>query len=180
MKSMTRRLMIASGATAAMLATFALFDAVVAQDSTSDPTAKPSLQRYPVTMKRAAANFYGVLDSDEPLQADQLHEQRTRELLEKYDATSVDSEKAKVVDELTATVTEHFDVRQEIREKELKQLEEQLKKLRALHERRAQEKSDIVKDRVRQLLRDADGLGWGGEGHPGGSLQRSATYYQAK
>jgi len=65
---------------------------------------------------------------------------------------------------LTKVVSAHFDIRQELREKELKELEEKVKKLRELHLRRAKEKEQITRDHVRQLLRDVDGLGWGDDG----------------
>jgi hypothetical protein len=71
-----------------------------------------------------------------------------------------------VLDELTKVVSEQFEVRQEIRERELKDLEEHVQKLRVLHQRRTKEKDQIVRDRVRQLLRDVDGLGWGDDGRP--------------
>ena len=69
-----------------------------------------------------------------------------------------------MLDELTKVVSDQFDLRQESRERELKELEEHVRKLRELHQRRAKEKDQIVRDRVRQLLRDVDGLGWGDDG----------------
>ena len=44
-------------------------------------------------------------------------------------------------------------MRQQTRERELKELEEHVRKLRELHQRRAREKDQIVRDRVRQLPR---------------------------
>jgi hypothetical protein len=99
-------------------------------------------------------------------QADHERGQQTRKLLSEYTETQDEKERAKVLDELTKVVSEHFDIRQEIREQELKNLEEQVKKLRELHQRRAKEKDQIIRDRVRQLLRDVDGLGWGDDGRP--------------
>ncbi len=95
------------------------------------------------------------------------HEQdaKTRELVSQYNATDDEKTRAKVLEDLSKAVSEQFDSRQEARETELKQLEEQLRKLRELHARRAKEKDQIVRDRVRQLLRDADGLGWGTDGN---------------
>ena len=57
--------------------------------------------------------------------------------------------------------TEHFEIRQKIRAHELEELNEQIRRLQALHDRREQDKSQIIGDRMRQLLRDAEGLGWG-------------------
>ncbi len=67
--------------------------------------------------------------------------------------------------ELTKIVSEQFDIRQSFRESELKEVEEHVRKLRELHQRRAMEKDQIVRDRVRQLLRDVEGLGWGDDDH---------------
>jgi hypothetical protein len=102
--------------------------------------------------------------SDHRLQADHERESETRKLLSDYSQTDDEKERAKVIDELTKVVAGQFDIRQEVRERELKELEEQVRKLRELHQRRAKEKEQIIRDRVRQLLRDVDGLGWGGDG----------------
>jgi hypothetical protein len=48
-------------------------------------------------------------------------------------------------------------------EQVIKELEAQIKRLREIHQRREQQKDRIVADRLQQLLRDADGLGWGTE-----------------
>jgi len=101
------------------------------------------------------------------------YDQQTRDLLSKYNAANEQSERDQLVKELSSVAAQEFDARQEARGQELKNLEEQLKKLRVLHDRRAKEKDDIVRDRVRHLLRDADGLGWGTDriGAPGSSQQ---------
>jgi len=91
-------------------------------------------------------------------------EAKTRGIISQYKATEDEKARDKLVDDLTAAVSEQFDARQEAREAELKQLEEQLRKLRELQARRAKAKEEIVRDRIRQLLRDADGLGWGADG----------------
>ena len=94
--------------------------------------------------------------------ADQQFELRTRELLATYDQYD-ESKKEKFVELLTKLVAEHFEYKQSIRESELKQLEAQLKKLQSLHDQRTTVKNEIIQDRVRQLTREAAGLGWGSE-----------------
>ena len=89
---------------------------------------------------------------------------RTRKLLSDYIRTDGERERATVLDELTKVVSDQFDMRQEARERELKELEDHVRKLRELHQRRAKEKDQIVRDRVRQLLRDVEGLGWSDDG----------------
>lgn len=85
---------------------------------------------------------------------------KTREVLSKY-PDAAEADRPALIEKLTTVVTEQFDQRQAAREQELAQLEQQVKKLRALHDQRAKEKKEIVQDRVKQLLRDASGLGWG-------------------
>ena len=101
---------------------------------------------------------------DPKSEANHDRDEQMRKLLSDYSRTDDEKERARVLDELTKVVAAQFDVRQEARDRELKQLEEHLRKLRELHQRRAKEKDQIVRDRVRQLLRDVEGLGWGDDG----------------
>jgi hypothetical protein len=54
-----------------------------------------------------------------------------------------------------------FDIRQERRMGELETLEQRVQKLRGTLETREKLKSDILKNRLDYLIREADGLGWG-------------------
>lgn len=106
-------------------------------------------------------------------QADQRFGQSTRDLIAKYQETTDPDQRETVREELNDVLTKHFDVRQQIRARELEELEAQVRRLRELHDRREEEKDQIVRDRLQQLLRDAEGLGWGvSEGVPGGSAVR--------
>jgi len=104
---------------------------------------------------------------DPAIQAEQEglaeQENETRRLLADYRQSEDEKERGWTTGELTKAIAKHFDIRQEARERELKQLEAQVRRLRELHDRRTKEKEQIVQDRVRQLLRDADGLGWGAD-----------------
>ena len=93
--------------------------------------------------------------------AEQQFERATRTLLSTYGNYN-DANRSEFTEQLTKVVTQHFDFKQSVRERELKQLEEQLAKLKALHSQRTNEKNEIIRDRVRQLTREAAGLGWGG------------------
>ena len=98
----------------------------------------------------------------DPLQkADRDHAELTRTLLARYQTSSDQDEREQVSDELGKVITEHFEIRQKIRAHELEELNAQIRRLQALHDRREQDKSQIINDRLRQLLRDAEGLGWG-------------------
>jgi hypothetical protein len=106
-------------------------------------------------------NFFGQAAVHQAAPLHDEYEARTRKLVADYRNASNDQDKKKLVDDLAKAIETQFDVRQENRAKTLKQLEDQMKRLRDLHERRTREKNQIVQDRLRQLLRDADGVGWG-------------------
>jgi hypothetical protein len=71
--------------------------------------------------------------------------------------------KESVLTKLKSAVGEQFDGRQEAKAKELKALEEQLAKLKEIHTKRTQQRDQIVAERVQQILREAEGLGWGSD-----------------
>ena len=77
-----------------------------------------------------------------------------------YQKTYDSSERADIRNKLVAAVNQQFDDRQAAREEELKQLEEQVRRLRELQQRRKSAKQDIVQNRIDQLFREAEGLGW--------------------
>lgn len=81
-----------------------------------------------------------------------------------------EKEKPAKLEAITKLVTEQFDARQKARDTELKELEAKLKKLRDTHAKRESEKDVIIKDRVRQITRDSDGLGWGDDAGPANAL----------
>ncbi len=83
--------------------------------------------------------------------------------IEEYKSAE-EKEKPAKLEAITKLVTEQFDARQKARDTELKELEAKLKKLRDTHAKRESEKDVIIKDRVRQITRDSDGLGWGDDG----------------
>jgi hypothetical protein len=94
-------------------------------------------------------------------EADRAHTESTRRLQAEYRSTTDADERAKLSEELQRVITEHFEIRQKRRAQELEELQMQIRRLQELHDRREQEKNQIISDRVRQILRDAEGLGWG-------------------
>jgi hypothetical protein len=103
------------------------------------------------------------------LQADREFAEKSRELLAKLKLATDEPEKKPIVDQLSTLAAEHFDARQKLRDQELKQFEERLKKLRSIHERRAAARAEIVGNHVRQLVRESEGLVWEGQFGPYGS-----------
>jgi hypothetical protein len=100
----------------------------------------------------------------DPLQQeDQVHIKAIRDLVSKYQHADESHKREDIREELSKVIAKHFEVRQQIRARELEELEAQVSRLRELHNRREQEKEQIVRDRLQQLLRDAEGLGWGAD-----------------
>src|SRR5688572_28373685 len=105
---------------------------------------------------------YLEFDTANPLhEADRNHTELTRRLQGQYQAATDSDERTKLRDEIEKAITEHFEIRQKIRAHELEELQTQIRGLQGLHDRREQEKSQIISDQVRQVLPDADGLVWG-------------------
>lgn len=90
-------------------------------------------------------------------------EQEIQSLLLEYQNSTDANRRRDLVNQITAKVTSLFEKKQQARERELKELETQLAKLREKHARREQLKQNIVADRVSQLVNHVDGLGWGTE-----------------
>lgn len=94
--------------------------------------------------------------------ADRAHLKSAREAVARYRGAADDEERNKLEAALRVIVAQHFDVHQKRRQLDLEELEAQVQRLRRLHKKREAAKDQIVGDRVSQLLRDAEGLGWGG------------------
>lgn len=94
-------------------------------------------------------------------QADMVLEREVLSLVKKYADSKDDSAKAQIAKQLADVVGKQFDIRQEARQQELKKLEEQLARLRDVQAKRTALRDRIIGDRVQQIVREADGLGWG-------------------
>ena len=90
-----------------------------------------------------------------------------RKLLAVYSAADSQEKKNSIISQIEGVVNKQFDLRQSARLQELQNLEDQLTKLKDVHAKRASMKEQIVDERVQQVLREAEGLGWGNsEGAP--------------
>jgi hypothetical protein len=78
-----------------------------------------------------------------------------------YQATTDEEAKRKIEAKIEALLGELFDVQQEEREAQLKPMEERVKKLRETLSKRGAMRDDLVQLRLKVLLQDADGMGWG-------------------
>ncbi len=84
-------------------------------------------------------------------------ERRTRELAIQY-RRAPQRQRTAIKEELEQVVDKHFEVRQQRRRLELKQLEEELQRLRGTIERRNKARVELVGKRISQLLGEDENL----------------------
>lgn len=92
---------------------------------------------------------------------DKKHESQTRALLFQYRETNDSVDRRKLKEKLKSVLGGQFDTRQSMQELELIRVEQRIQKLREQLELRKQERANIVRTRLEQLIREAEGLGWG-------------------
>jgi len=108
--------------------------------------------------------------------SDQYLESQTRRLAEEYAKAKDDEARAKLKGELAKTIERHFDVRHEIRKREIDQLEARVKKLREHLAKRGEARQTIVQMRVGQFISAAEGLGWDADFGGGRSSRAGAAW----
>ena len=84
------------------------------------------------------------------MQLDRDLERQTRDQADEYRGASK-ADQAKIKEKLVETVNKHFEVRQQLRNLEVKRLEQQLKQLREKIDQREKSRKDIVEKRVIEL-----------------------------
>jgi hypothetical protein len=88
-------------------------------------------------------------------------DKETRKAQKEWLDAKDESARAAARDKLAKVLSQQFDQRQKRREEEIAQIEARVQKLRETLRKRAEAKERIVSSRLDQLLRDAEGLGWG-------------------
>ena len=83
-------------------------------------------------------------------------ERQTHDLADEYHQADKDG-RAKIKEKLAEIVDKHFEVRQQLRSLEVKQLEQQLKLLRDKIDQRAKNRKEIVQKRIIELTRADEG-----------------------
>ena len=84
-------------------------------------------------------------------QQDMRLEQCARDLAMEYRGASKE-DREKIKEQIVAIVKTQFDVRQDRRSLELKRLEEELKRLRDILDRRAKARKDLIEKRISELV----------------------------
>jgi hypothetical protein len=102
----------------------------------------------------------GKASDDQLQQGDGYLEAKTRDLAQQYAQAKGAEAQAKLKTELTQTIEKHFDVRHEIRKREIDQLEARVKQLREHLQKREAARRTIVDMRLGQFINAAEGLGW--------------------
>ena len=140
------------------------------------PTSDPRYSDNPI-YPSGKDNNYSILKEDESrikqrneqISARKAAEQEAergkvqKELLLRWKVAGNDPERGKVGEELHKVLLEQFQDRLGEQEKEIEQLELKVKRLREQLELRRKKQDEIVDFRLQQLLREAEGLGWGTE-----------------
>lgn len=93
-------------------------------------------------------------------QADAAMGRQEEQLVSRYAASDDAEQRSAIKAELAEQLTNHFSVQEQIRDRELARVEARVKKLRELTQKRRDAQKTIIEQRLDQLLRDADGLGW--------------------
>jgi hypothetical protein len=93
-------------------------------------------------------------------QADGALARKSEDLVAQYAATEDDEQRGGIKTLLAELLAQQFSVQQQLRERELARVEARVKKLRELTQKRREAQQTIVEQRLDQLLREADGLGW--------------------
>ena len=93
-------------------------------------------------------------------QADAAMGRQEEQLISRYAASDDAEQRSAIKAELAEHLTNHFSVQEQIRDRELARVEARIKKLRELTQKRRDAQRTIIEQRLDQLLRDADGLGW--------------------
>jgi hypothetical protein len=100
----------------------------------------------------------------------------TRKLVDQWKASKDAGERDKMEKGLREALQAEFNARLTAHEREIKELEEKVRQLRARLNLRREKQDEIVDHRLQQLLRDAQGLGWGSD-EMSGTGARGGLFY---
>jgi hypothetical protein len=107
--------------------------------------------------------------------SDGVLEWQTQRLAKQYANAEDQQTKAELKGELAELIQRHFDVKHEIRKREIDDLEARVTELREHLQRRQDARQAIVDTRLGQFINTADGLGWDVDAGTGPSSGRTTT-----
>ena len=85
---------------------------------------------------------------------------QAEQLAQQLAAAKSDSDRDKIKDQLSDLLGKQFDQRQKRHQEEIKQLEDQIKKLKDLVDKRQENRREIISRRLDQIVKESQGLGW--------------------
>ena len=106
---------------------------------------------------------------------------QSAQLVHDYVKAEKEDEKKEIRKKLAEALGKQFDAHMDQQQKELMDLEKQIASLRSLLKKRQEGKTTIIDNRMDQLIRDAEGLGWTAPGSPNQpeALFRPNQYYRS-
>ena len=143
---------------AALLASFASAEEPKKSDEPVRPTAtnSPYSRGYASEGGGYAMSGYGAMGMESDTRG-------TKQLVDRWKAAREASECDKIEKSLHESLTTEFTQRLAAHEQEIKELEEKVRQLRKRLDLRREKQDEIVDHRLQQILREAQGLGWGSE-----------------
>ena len=164
-------LVVATVGSAALVASAQQGDYVIRPDRTYSQDAKktavlaqPVPEPRPIGAARKGA-FYTVYGKGQPaiwaLSGEEVgYSHEAEQLAQQLGEAKSDSDRDKIKAQLAEILEKQFDQRQKRHEEELKALEAQVKKLKDLVDKRQENRRDIIRARLNQIEKEAQGLGW--------------------
>jgi len=127
---------------------------VTAPYVTAPAVALPKGGNYATAYSNGGSTVYAITNEEAGLshQAEMLAQQ--------LGTARSDSDRDKIKGQLSELLEKQFNERQKRHEAEIKQLEEQIKKLKDLVDKRQENRHQIITDRLNQIVRESQGLGW--------------------
>ena len=151
--------------TVRILALAALAAAAVLCAETTAQSPGPAAQPAPVVIERAPHGPAGAFVTYGFVPGDQSQSGRIARDLAKAEK---EDQKKELRKKLAEILGKQFDQHLQQQQKELADLERQIADLRALLKKRSEARDSIIDNRIDQLVREAQGLGWTTPGGPGG------------
>jgi hypothetical protein len=113
----------------------------------------------------AGGGKLGILHGpDEPSNVQVLKDKQVHTLTARWNDTKEPSERGKIETELRAVLKQQFSEKLTVHEQAIRELEAKILQLRKQLALRKEKQNEIVEQRLQQVLRDAQGLGWGDVG----------------
>jgi hypothetical protein len=150
----------------ALIAVFVCLTAILSLALAQEPMLPPGMGGFPFSVIPPPSEYKIYKIVGEEAAAAQRETKRNEDqqiLLQRWKTTKDEADRGKIQAELQKILKECFEEHATKQDKEIKQLEAKVKRLSDHLDLRMKKKNEIIEMRLQQLLRDAEGLGWGME-----------------